>query len=146
MIVFDLQCSNGHTFEGMFEDRKAFDKQKKAGLITCPICDDTAIVRIPSTFAITGGASVAAKQAPQIDPETMSRAIRQFVETNFDNVGPDFATEALKIHYGVTEPRNIRGVSTAMEEETLRQEGVEFFKFPVPPPTDDPPSSPESDS
>jgi len=31
MIAYDLQCTNGHTFEGWFEDRKAYlSQQKKA--------------------------------------------------------------------------------------------------------------------
>jgi hypothetical protein len=38
----------------------------------------------------------------------------------------------LKIHYGVTEARNIRGVSTQEEEKTLKEEGVRFFKVPMP--------------
>jgi hypothetical protein len=58
----------------------------------------------------------------------------EFVEKNFDNVGCQFASEALKIHYGVTEPRNIRGVSTQAEEKLLEQEGVQFIKIPVPAP------------
>jgi hypothetical protein len=36
------------------------------------------------------------------------------------------------MHYGVVEPRNIRGVSTPKEEETLKSEGIHFFKIPVP--------------
>ena len=62
----------------------------------------------------------------------MARAISHYVDKTFDNVGADFASEALKIHYGVNEPRNIRGVSTPQEEETLRKEGVNFIKFPIP--------------
>jgi hypothetical protein len=145
MIVYDLQCQNGHTFEGWFKDRNAFEKQCKEGLVVCPVCEDTAVARIPSTFAITG-ASTSAPAKTQIDPKAVTRAIIEYVDKNFDNVGSDFATEALKIHYGVNEPRNIRGSSTASEEETLRREGVEFFKFPVPTPPDDPSSSPDSDA
>ena len=44
--------------------------------------------------------------------------------------------EALKIHYGATEPRNIRGVSTPAEEEILKEEGIEFFKIPTTLPPD----------
>jgi hypothetical protein len=36
------------------------------------------------------------------------------------------------MHYGVTTPRNIRGSSTEVEEETLRKEGIEFIKLPIP--------------
>lgn len=140
MIVYDLQCRNGHTFEGWFEDAKAFKKQQKTNLIACPVCNDTQVARIPSTFAIKG--SPAARKlevykdetadGPQGDPQKIARAVTEFFEKNFDNVGADFASEALKMHYGVKEPRNIRGVSTSQEEETLRKEGVEFVKFPLP--------------
>ncbi len=36
------------------------------------------------------------------------------------------------MHYGVAPERNIRGSSTAQEEETLRQEGIAYFKLPLP--------------
>ena len=54
MIAYDLQCCNGHQFEGWFEDSKSFERQKKQGMIACPICEDTAVSKIPSTFAIKG--------------------------------------------------------------------------------------------
>jgi len=141
MIAYDLQCRNGHTFEGWFKDRNAFNKQLKAELIACPVCEDTVITRMPSTFAIKGSSSLPAGNTSALNPKTMARAIAHYVDRNFDNVGADFAEEALKIHYGVNEPRNIRGVSTEQEEETLRKEGVEFFKFPLP----ESPPSPDTD-
>ena len=143
MIVYDLQCQNGHTFEGWFEDFKAFAKQQKAGLITCPVCDDNGVSRIPSTFAIKGAPVQQPNEGTQPDPQLVARAMVKYVKNNFDNVGSDFAKEALKIHYGVNQPRNIRGVSTAKEEEILRQEGVTFFKLPLPSPD---PSSSSSES
>ena len=142
MIAYDLKCKNDHTFEGWFEDAKAFKKQLKAGLIGCPVCDDTQITRVPSTFAIKGSPTQHSDAPPHLNPQAMAQAIAHYVDQNFDNVGADFAEEALKIHYGVNEPRNIRGVSTPQEEETLRKEGVEFVKFPLP--TEK--SSPESDT
>ncbi|RJQ66414.1 MAG: DUF1178 family protein [Desulfobacteraceae bacterium] len=148
MIAYDLQCSGGHRFEGWFEDSKAFEQQCRQGLIACPVCNDTDVTRIPSTFAIKGIKHAAPAIPPQRRPlseqEIMARAVMHFVENNFDNVGTDFAKEALKIHYGASEPRNIRGVSTAQEEETLRREGVEFFKVPLPDPSESTPSSSDS--
>ncbi len=55
-----------------------------------------------------------------------------FLEKNFENVGPDFTREALKMHYGVSKNRNIRGTSTKAEEDMLEQEGIKFFKIPIP--------------
>jgi len=71
------------------------------------------------------------------DLKALGRQIYDFVENNFDNVGPNFAKEALKIHYGASEPRNIRGVSTKQEEKTLQEEGVDFVKVPLPSPPED---------
>ena len=143
MIAYDLQCANGHAFEGWFEDRKAYLKQHKKGLVACPVCNDTSVSIIPSTFAIKSSQSQGTNPAPaplaDAQIEQYGKQIVDFVEKNFDDVGCDFTKEALKIHYGVTEARNIRGVSTKEEEKVLKKEGIEFFKIPLP-------SPPEEDS
>lgn len=149
MIIYDLKCGNDHTFEGWFDDAEAFENQRRKGLIACPVCNDTEVARIPSTFAIKG-VKASDTQVPKprtaAEAQVMARAVADYMEKHFENVGSDFATEALKIHYGVSEPRNIRGVSTPTEEDTLRQEGVEFFKIPLPIPQDKEPSSSDSES
>jgi hypothetical protein len=132
MIAFDLQCANGHSFEGWFEDGRAFEEQEKKGLIACPICNDTSVYRIPSTFAIKSSKPVKDFAGQQAELEAISKKIVHFLENNFDDVGSDFAKEALKMHYGVSEPRNIKGSSTEQEEDTLKEEGVHFFKMPLP--------------
>jgi len=141
MIAYDLQCTKGHAFEGWFEDRKAYLDQKKKGLITCPICNVTSVDIVPSTFAIKSGAPSISKDlaAEKANLEQTEKEAIEFVKNNFDDVGADFAKEALKIHYGATEPRNIRGVSTKDEEKTLEDEGIQFIKIPMP-------VRPESDS
>jgi len=136
MIAYDLQCANGHIFEGWFEDGQAYEVQKKKNLIACPVCNDTSINRIPSTFAIKTSQAPISPQDRLTDLEKIGKQIIDYVEKNFDDVGPEFAKEALKIHYGVSEPKNIKGVSTKQEEETLKQEGVKFFKIPMPTPPD----------
>ena len=141
MIAYDLQCTNGHTFEGWFEDRKTYLDQEKKGMITCPVCNDTSVYLVPSTFAIKSKQSSTPKK---ISPEEavlakIGKEAIDYVEKNFDDVGCEFAKEALKMHYGASEPRNIRGVSTKEEEKTLKDEGIDFFKIPMP-------SVPETDS
>ena len=136
MIVFDLQCEKGHAFEGWFEDSQAYNSQKKQGLTTCPSCNSTVVSKLPSTFAIKGSQSLTDPMDTQIDLKKMSNEISEYVNKNFDNVGCEFAKEALKMHYGVTESRNIRGVSTKEEEKILSKEGIQFFKIPVAMPAD----------
>jgi hypothetical protein len=135
-----LECSNGHLFEGWFEDPDAYREQSQKGLIACPVCNDTQVVRVPSTFAIRSSQPVpkkgAAHAADALKQAAMSQKFVEFIGKNFDDVGTDFSREALKIHYGVTEPRSIRGVSTLEEEKTLKAEGIDFFKIPMPVPRD----------
>ena len=58
-------------------------------------------------------------------------SLRDYVEKNFDDVGPKLATETLKMHYGIAEPRNIRGVATENEEKMLSEEGIKLLKVPM---------------
>jgi len=139
MIAFDLRCTRGHVFEGWFEDSRAFESQKKKKLISCPVCNDTSVFKVPTKFAIKSSGNGINSSGKEIPLAEISKKVADFVENNFDNVGTEFAAEALKIHYGVSEPRNIRGVSTSLEEKTLKEEGVQFFKVPIPAP-------PETDS
>jgi hypothetical protein len=136
MIAYDLQCVNGHAFEGWFEDSEAYLAQKRKGLIACPICNDTGVSRIPSTFAIKSSTIPRNISLQEENLKKIGKEVVDFIEQNFDNVGCDFAKEALKIHYGVEQPRNIRGVSTREEEKMLKDEGVEFLKIPMPAPPD----------
>ncbi|MFZ5570009.1 MAG: DUF1178 family protein [Thermodesulfobacteriota bacterium] len=143
MIVFDLECRNGHVFEGWFESGSSFEEQLQQGLVSCPVCEDIEIVRKLSNFGIKKGNRQhlpAASDGPTIPVteaevirDRLSRKLYDFIEKNFDDVGCDFTKEALKIHYGVSEPRNIRGVSTLAEEKLLKEEGINVYKVPIPP-------------
>ncbi len=143
MIAYDLKCGNNHVFEGWFDNLEAFEDQKEKGLVSCPVCDDARIERLPSTFAIRSAASspksslpVTDAQDPRNQMEWFGKQVANYIEKNFDDVGCNFAQEALKIHYGAAEPRNIRGSSSDEEEKVLRKEGIKFLKFPVPAPPD----------
>jgi len=145
MIVFELICKNNHTFEGWFDDNHSFEAQKKQGLLTCPVCDCSEVFKSLTTFGIkktttrmpeTSHSLTQSESDPgkskKHDMETLRKGISSFIEKNFDNVGSDFATEALKIHYGVKKPRNIRGSSTEEDDKMLEKEGIPIIKFPVP--------------
>ena len=131
MIVFDLKCLQGHQFEGWFDDGNAYEDQKARGLLTCPVCNDAGVSKIPTAFSIKASHSEKSPVLVQQELVKLEKTLAALIEKNFDNVGSRFATEALKIHYGVTEPRNIRGTSTQEEEKTLKEEGIVFMKIPV---------------
>ncbi len=51
--------------------------------------------------------------------------LRKYVHENADYVGPDFAEEARKIHYGETPSRHIYGEATHKDAQELIEEGVD---------------------
>jgi hypothetical protein len=135
VIIYDLKCDKQHKFEGWFKDMAAFERQKADKLITCPLCGSSDVVMMPSTIAVMGKSrELKDRKADLTDlsPMKMMEMVHNFVSKNFDDVGEQFAEVALKIHRGEENRRNIRGVTTEKEEETLREEGVEFVKIPVP--------------
>lgn len=132
MIVFDLECAGGHRFEGWFDSADAFEEQKKRGLVSCPLCNDTEVKRVLSPVAVRKSSPAAETGALAIDYRKLAREVLNYIHDKFENVGPRFATEALKIHHGVAEQRNIRGSATEEEEKILKEEGVEYFKLPAP--------------
>jgi len=143
MVVYDLICSQGHRFEGWFQDLDDLNSQMAGKLLVCPVCADEEISRLPSTFGLvkSGRQEPPVVAGPQAQAEAVPEQMREFMrrwaevsdklDKDFDDVGSGFADEALKMHYGVSERRNIKGLSTDVQEEMLRKEGVDFFKFPV---------------
>ena len=131
MIAFDLQCSRGHMFEGWFDNLKSFEEQNAKNMINCPHCNDTDIKKILSPVAVKSSSEPdMEKGIGRIDYRKLAKELLDYIHKEFDDLGTDFAKEALKIHYGVTEERNIRGTATKAEEDLLKQEGVQFFKIP----------------
>jgi hypothetical protein len=48
MKVLDLQCRQGHSFEGWFASQDDYDAQHSRGLLTCPVCNDSEITKMLS--------------------------------------------------------------------------------------------------
>jgi len=136
MIIFDLQCSNGHIFEGWFDSAEAFEEQNRRGLISCPYCNDTNIKRVLSPVAIKRSGRKEPEeredQKKEIDYVKLYKEFVKYIKENSEDVGANFAKEALKMHYGLTKKRNIRGYATEEEEKMLKEEGIEFFKILLP--------------
>jgi hypothetical protein len=48
MLVVDLSCAQGHRFEGWFASSDDLAEQQAKGLVTCPVCGDAHVSRVPS--------------------------------------------------------------------------------------------------
>lgn len=155
MKVLDLRCCHGHVFEGWFASEDDFRDQQERGLVACPLCDDREVSRLPSAPRLNLSAARASRAAPPPPAGTPApvpapepsqqmhanfqsalqalwlKAARQVI-ANTEDVGPKFAEEARRIHYGDAEVRGIRGQATPEEARALEEEGVEVSALPLP--------------
>lgn len=134
VIIYDLKCEKGHTFEGWFKDRQAWISQNSQKLVACPVCNSSRVEIVPSSVAFIGKDSRASgkDEEKKISFNKVLKMLNEYLDSNFEDVGDKFAETALKIHYGEEEKRNIKGTSTPQEEENLREEGVQFYKISIP--------------
>ena len=136
MIAFDIICSNGHIFECWFKDSASYEEQKSSGIINCPVCNDNDVEKVFSPFAIKKNEEKRKEEKKREEvnspnPYQALRVISEYLDKHFEDVGADFTKEALKIHWGESEQRNIKGVATPQEETLLKEEGVPFIKVPI---------------
>lgn len=155
MIKYALQCAQGHGFEAWFRDSTAFDSQAAADELACPACGSTDVrkgVMAPRIGKAKADASavrrVAASQASDANGSTEEAVavtkpspdqaqlrsklleLRGAIEASCDHVGPAFAEEARKIHYGESAPRGIYGETSRDEAQALAEEGIEVAQVP----------------
>lgn len=148
--VFDLQCRNGHVFEGWFSPNNSFEMQASRGVLLCPVCSDDAIERklsaprinlgrkdqsvLDHDTASTQGRTTAADTASDVAQlAQLQGQVLQHIRTlvnESENVGARFAQEALKIHHGQAKERPIRGTATPDEQRELLDEGVQVMAVP----------------
>jgi len=48
MLVLNLACETGHSFEGWFASSTDFESQQQRGLLSCPLCNSANVRRMPS--------------------------------------------------------------------------------------------------
>lgn len=139
MIKYDLKCENAHVFEAWFKNNAAYDEQVAAGDILCVVCGSGKIDKAPMAPAVPRKSNsidmrreeLAQQQTRQAAMAYMAlRELRRQVEENCDYVGPRFAEEARKIHYGEVPRHGIYGEATPDERRELIEEGIEITEIP----------------
>lgn len=154
MIRYALICDKKHEFEAWFQASSDYDKQRKRGLVTCPVCDTDKIEKAIMAPSISragkrrsdlaqietevASAEPAPPSAPfaMVPPEEREfraklKELRDHMVRNADNVGRKFPEEARKMHYGEIEHRSIYGEASPDEARALHDEGIEFHPLPV---------------
>ena len=132
MIVFDLRCGTGHVFEAWFASGAAYDEQRAAKQVACPLCGDSAIEKAAMAPAVpTKGnagpppaavkafmAKLAAEQAKALEKSTW--------------VGAAFPDRARAMHAGEEAHATIHGQATRAQAKALDDEGVPVAALPLP--------------
>lgn len=151
MKVFDLDCAQGHVFEGWFASEQDFQHQRQGDLIECPMCGSRQIQKRLSAPRLnlrsTSSTPTAAASPLQVSPSARvggatgkgssqadATAAKDFQAAwlafsrqamrRAEDVGPRFADEARGMHYGDIEQRPIRGQANAQQVRELLEEGV----------------------
>jgi hypothetical protein len=141
MVIYDLTCDNDHSFEGWFSGLENYQEQLSRNEIACPVCNSTAITKLPHTCAVhmkreEAPAPVAQRSKPAMPtPEQFREAlirVHHYVQNNFEDVGPRFAEEARRIHDGEVEERSIHGTATPEEQEALDDDQIPYMTLPKP--------------
>ena len=151
MVIYDLTCDASHRFEGWFSNREDFESQLASGLVECPLCGSKNLTEKPVAPAFHGPKRTAqleaAKNADQAKATTTPKApgsdkttelraavdlLQRLIKDHFEDVGDDFAEEALAIYVGDTEAKNIAGTMTEEEEQELDELEVPFTKIRIP--------------
>lgn len=157
MLVVDLACSHGHRFEGWFASGDDLARQRERGLLSCPVCGDHAVQRLPSAARLNVAhladererarqpkprepeADAAPEAAPSVPEAQSAEAVQamywsavRHVMANTEDVGERFADEARAMHHGEVDAKPIRGQLDAEQREALREEGIEVMTLVVP--------------
>ena len=137
MIVFDLRCRQGHVFEAWFGSSQAYEDQRAAALVHCPVCDDSDVskaVMAPNVGA-KGNRAVAVSSAAGPDPETVLAKIVELQAAMIDKsewVGRAFPDRARAMYLGEQAAAPIHGETTAAEARELIEEGVPVMPLLIP--------------
>lgn len=158
MIRYALACETGHAFESWFRDGASFDDQAARGLVQCPHCGSAKVAKqimAPSVARTDRPAAAPAPEASDAEaPATpggpppggagpvallserdmafraLLAGMREHIKANAENVGRGFATEARRMHEGLTDFRAIYGEASAEEAQALAEEGIDATAIP----------------
>jgi hypothetical protein len=135
VIVFDLRCGGGHVFEAWFGSSDAYESQRKAGQVQCPVCNDADVTKAVMAPAIPSKSN--SKPSPP-SPEALKAAMKVLAARqakaleSSEWVGTAFADRARAMHLGEEKQATIHGQASLAEAKALVEEGVPVAPLPLP--------------
>lgn len=141
MIRYTLRCSKDHRFESWFGSSDDFARLADAGHLACAVCGDADVNKDlmapgiaassgPAPAPVPGLAGSRPLSAPATAAEQAFAELRRRIEATADNVGPNFATEARRIHEGEAPARTIIGEARVADARALVEDGIPVAPLP----------------
>ena len=144
-----IYCKKENDFEAWFQNIESYETQKKSGLINCPRCGGSDVIKLltaPSLNKLSNqdlGNNTEKVRAnvpktnqnfeQKIDIKnitTLLRTIKKEIQKNSTFVGNEFVTQARSMKLGKIEEKPIHGHGSKEEIEGLRDEGIEVVNIP----------------
>jgi hypothetical protein len=149
LIVFDLCCAAGdHRFEAWFASSDSFADQQARGLIGCPVCGDSEVVKAVMAPRIGAKSNQLTFKVPttrdhspaatEISPELVRKVMAEIAAKQAEMlpqsrwVGRDFADAARAMHEGRAAEVLIHGQASPQEAQALRDDGIAAMPLLVP--------------
>ncbi|HXH16110.1 MAG TPA: DUF1178 family protein [Sphingomonas sp.] len=135
MIVFDLKCTGGHVFEAWFASSAAYETQRSAGQVRCPVCDDGSVTKAIMAPAISAKGN---RSPSQPRPDAVKAAMKRIAAhqakalESSEWVGSAFADRARAMHFGEEKYATIHGQASLAEAKALVDDGVPVAPLALP--------------
>ena len=149
MIKYSLKCSENvcskkEPFDGWFQNSSSFEKQIKAGYISCPYCGSLKVRKNLMTPSVKNTKKISSKinskkikhdelfekTNKQFDMMVVLRNIKKEIQKNAEFVGNNFAKEAKAIHEGKSKERAIYGQAKTKDLEELKSKNIDVIAVP----------------
>ena len=149
MIKYSLKCieddcNKKEPFDAWFQNSTSFEKQIKAGYISCPHCGSLKIrknlmspsiktnkvVKTKISSSKVEDNQIYKKTYKQIDMMVVLRNLKKEIQKNAEFVGQNFAKEAKAIHEGKSKERAIYGQASPKDLKELKSKNIDVVKVP----------------
>ena len=135
MIKYELVCKRCNiTFDSWFATSKEYDKLKKKKLLTCYSCGSLRVEKnlmAPKLIKKLDHEKTEKKQLKYKKIKKKITEYQNFIKTNFEYVGDNFAYEARLIHYkDKIKKKGVYGTATKKDLKELKEEGINTQLIP----------------
>ena len=135
MIKYQLICNDCNlVFDSWFASSKEFERLKKKKFLSCHKCNSIEIEKSlmkPNVLNKNNSQRETILKEVSLNIKKTIKEYQNFIKTNFDYVGNNFAYEARSIHYDKKKrKKGIFGKASKEDLTELKEEGIESQSIP----------------